>query len=247
MLGMAQEIDTLSEELGHAGGGPVFTTEQRTRRLERIMEQEKAVFRNAFAGGSNEAEAEGVPVPMAEVDVRSDRSEAGNKRGPRAGDKRVRMEASTEPQPITVRVGPRAGDKRVQMEASTEQQPITLRVNIVTAKRLDPRQQVEAEIFRATQANATGAYVVKDNGLKHPINLQNGFISEWPLGYIGCFACGADHRFKVCSRRNEADSKARFHANFAAHRPHHRKCGDGYEKSPGAMRNGCEKSPRFYM
>jgi hypothetical protein len=41
MLGMAQEIDTLSEALGHAGGDPVYTTEQtRTSQLDCIQKQE---------------------------------------------------------------------------------------------------------------------------------------------------------------------------------------------------------------
>eukprot|EP00978_Attheya_sp_CCMP212_P043339 scaffold280983_cov71-Attheya_sp.AAC.1 len=92
------------------------------------------------------------------------------------------------------------------------------------ATKLDARQALEAEIRQAMQATAQGQaegrFMIRD-GQRHLINPRNRFVSDWPVGHSGCFLCGDDHRFEHCSRRDEQGGKARFHANFGAHRPEH--------------------------
>eukprot|EP00978_Attheya_sp_CCMP212_P002112 scaffold4357_cov59-Attheya_sp.AAC.2 len=128
----------------------------------------------------------------------------------------------------------RAAAKQSQSESSNPQQIPLFRFTMVqsstsdgVATKLDVRQALEAEICKATQETAQGQtegrFIIR-NGQRHPINKRNGFVSDWPMGHSsGCFLCGDDHTFEHCSRRNEQGGKARFHANFGAHRPEHTK------------------------
>eukprot|EP00978_Attheya_sp_CCMP212_P006583 scaffold15278_cov37-Attheya_sp.AAC.5 len=126
-----------------------------------------------------------------------------------------------------------ASSKRARSESSYQQRIPMFRLTVthsqplnVVATRLDTKQLMEAEIQRATQdaarGQAEGRFVI-NNGRRYPINKRNGFVSDWPMGHSGRFLRGEDHRFKYCSRRNEQGGKARFHSNFGAHRPEHKR------------------------
>eukprot|EP00978_Attheya_sp_CCMP212_P037367 scaffold175527_cov64-Attheya_sp.AAC.4 len=85
---------------------------------------------------------------------------------------------------------------RADKEASTASSRVTTK--------LDASQLLEAEIQKAmqetAQGQAEGRFVLRD-GRRHPINKRDGLVSDWP---------------------NEQGGKARFYANFGAHRPEHK-------------------------
>eukprot|EP00978_Attheya_sp_CCMP212_P025738 scaffold83340_cov55-Attheya_sp.AAC.2 len=126
------------------------------------------------------------------------------------------QEATAEANGMGMGIGQqvRAAAKRSQSESSNSERIPLFRFTVA----------LEAEIRQATQATAQGQaegrFMIRD-GQRHPINLRNGFVLDWPVGHSGCFLCGDDHRFEHCSRRNEQGGKACFHANFGAHRPEH--------------------------
>jgi hypothetical protein len=66
--------------------------------------------------------------------------------------------------------------------------------------------------------------VAKGN-LKFPMNPTTQEISDFPLGFNGCFACGAtDHRFiNDCPKKNDAGAKQKLYKNLHCHKPHVRK------------------------
>eukprot|EP00978_Attheya_sp_CCMP212_P021503 scaffold62849_cov42-Attheya_sp.AAC.4 len=143
------------------------------------------------------------------------------------------QEATAEANGLGMGIGQqvRAAAKRSRSESSNSQRIPLFRFRVVqnsiadgVATQLDARQALEAEIFQAMQATAQGQaegrFMIRD-GQRHPINPRNGFVSDWPVGLSGCFLCGDDHRFEHCSWRDEQGGKARFHANFGAHRPEH--------------------------
>eukprot|EP00978_Attheya_sp_CCMP212_P035167 scaffold151428_cov78-Attheya_sp.AAC.1 len=95
MLGMAQEIDTLSEELGYADGDLVgYTTEQRACRSKRILEQERAVRNRAFAGGYSTMAVTELMLPTQETESDLDRLSSDEEQQSIASSKRARSGSS---------------------------------------------------------------------------------------------------------------------------------------------------------
>eukprot|EP00978_Attheya_sp_CCMP212_P033294 scaffold133765_cov60-Attheya_sp.AAC.8 len=148
----------------------------------------------------------------------------------------------------------RVAAKRSRSESSNSQWIPLFRFTVVqdsiadgVATQLDARQALEAEIRQAAQGTAQGQaegrFIIRD-GRRHPINPRNGFVSDWPVGHSGCFLCGDDHSFEHCSRRNKKGGKARFHANFGAHRPEHIKRGKLMTKPTDCGERAVERTDR---
>eukprot|EP00978_Attheya_sp_CCMP212_P006589 scaffold15279_cov37-Attheya_sp.AAC.4 len=137
---MAQEIDTLSEELGHAGGDLGYTTEQIACRSKRIEEQERAIRNRAFAGGHNTMTVTELPLSTLETGSDSDRLGSGDEQQSSASSKRAQSKSSYQQRILPM--------FRLTV---THSQPLNM-----VATRLDTKQLTEAEIQRATQEAARG-------------------------------------------------------------------------------------------